>query len=404
MNQSKYLPFLLIYSLIVFCIEVDVSVPSFPDMMRYFATSEEYIQLTLSMNFLGICISGFFYGALADAYGRRRIMLIGNGIFLLGSIGCMIAESIDVLIIARFIQGLGSSAAGIVVYAIIADYYDKDKSASFIGIMNSVLTATMAGAPLVGSIINEAMGWRANFITIAILCLFNFIILWLFLPETLNKQTPFRLFKMVGTYHRIFSNNRYMLYSLASALLLGVYMVFVASASFLYIEELGLDVITYGLHQGVVLGAFSLFSAFTGKLNQRFGMNTCMCWGAISFVTGSVILVALGIYFPYSPVAITLCMCTNSIGAALCFGSLSALAMETIPDAKGAAAAGTMSIREIVSAVCVGIGSFVYNGKLLPLAVLILVCQLMSSAMMIYGIRAYHPHLRKTKPVMTSHL
>jgi DHA1 family bicyclomycin/chloramphenicol resistance-like MFS transporter len=404
MTKSKYLPSLLIFSLIVFCIEVDVSVPSFPDMMRYFATTEEYIQLTLSMNFLGICLSGFFYGALADAYGRRRIMLIGNLIFLLGSVGCMIAETIDVLIIARFIQGLGSSAAGIVVYAIIADYYDKDKSASFIGIMNSILTATMAGAPLLGSIINEALGWRANFIVIAILCFINFLVLWMFLPETLTTKTEFKLGKMISTYRRIFANNRYMMYTMASSLLLGVYMVFVASASFLYIEELGLDVITYGFHQGFVLGSFSMFSAFTGKLNKRFGMNTCMSWGAALFLTGSVVLVMLGFLYPQTPLAITLGMSANAIGAALCFGSLSALGMEAIPEVKGAAAAGMMSIREIVSAIVIGIGSFIYNGQLLPLALLILVCQLMSAALMFYSIRAFHPHLRRTEPVVTAHL
>ncbi|WP_410541815.1 MFS transporter [Wolbachia endosymbiont (group B) of Idaea biselata] len=68
------LPFLLILSLIAKFIEIDISVPSFPDIVRYFNVPEGTIQLTIAYNFLGICIGGLFFGPLSECYGRRRIM------------------------------------------------------------------------------------------------------------------------------------------------------------------------------------------------------------------------------------------------------------------------------------------------------------------------------------------
>jgi len=162
------LPFLLILSLIAKFIEIDISVPSFPDIVRYFNVSEGTIQLTIAYNFLGFCIGGLFFGPLSECYGRRRIMIIGNTLLLIGAVGCVFAPSVFSLLIFRFIQGIGASTS-VVVFAIVADSYQGDKAIKFIGIMNSVLTVVMAIAPVLGSFINEIVGWRGNYATVAIL-------------------------------------------------------------------------------------------------------------------------------------------------------------------------------------------------------------------------------------------
>nr|WP_237349961.1 MFS transporter [Wolbachia endosymbiont of Cylisticus convexus] len=177
------LPFLLILSLIAKFIEIDISIPSFPDIVRYFNVSEGTIQLTIAYNFLGFCIGGLFFGPLSECYGRRRIMIIGNTFLLIGAVGCVVAPSVFYLLISRFIQGIGVSTS-VVVFAIIADSYKGDKAVKFIGIMNSVLTVVMAIAPVLGSFINEIVGWRGNYASVAILCLISWVLLLFLLPET----------------------------------------------------------------------------------------------------------------------------------------------------------------------------------------------------------------------------
>src|SRR5437868_14748147 len=110
---------LLILSLISCCIEVDISVPSFPDMAHYFQVSYVSIQLTIAVNFAGFCLASLFYGPLSDCYGRRKIMLIGNFLLLIGAAACVFATSLNILLLARFIQGLGASCSAVLVFTMI---------------------------------------------------------------------------------------------------------------------------------------------------------------------------------------------------------------------------------------------------------------------------------------------
>mgnify|MGYP000280068224 CR=1 FL=1 len=104
-NKVAYtlLPYLLIISLITCCIEMDIVVPSFPAMAKYFATTEDKIQWTLGLNFLGFFVSTLFYGPLSESFGRRRVMVWGGVLFTLSGIGCALANSLPILILFRFL-------------------------------------------------------------------------------------------------------------------------------------------------------------------------------------------------------------------------------------------------------------------------------------------------------------
>ncbi|BEP31356.1 MAG: hypothetical protein WBIAU1_08340 [Wolbachia endosymbiont of Drosophila biauraria] len=119
-------------------------------------------------------------------------MIIGNTLLLIGAVGCVFAPSIFWLLISRFVQGIGVSTS-VVVFAIVADSYKGDEAVKFIGIMNSVLTVVMSIAPVLGSFINEIVGWRGNYATVAILCLISWVLLLLALSETKKNRDIFSL-------------------------------------------------------------------------------------------------------------------------------------------------------------------------------------------------------------------
>lgn len=99
-------------------------------------------------------------------------MIIGNAMLLIGAIGCVFAPSINWLLISRFAQGIGDIVS-VIVFAIIADSYQGNKAVKFIGIMNAILTVVMAIAAILGSFINEAVGWRGSYSTVAVMCLIS---------------------------------------------------------------------------------------------------------------------------------------------------------------------------------------------------------------------------------------
>lgn len=277
--RNRLLPILLVLSLIACCIEVDVSVPSFPDMCRYFGVSQGYIQLTIAYNFAGFCIAALFCGPLSECFGRRKVMIIGNGIMLIGAIGCVIAPAINVLLLVRFIQGLGASTSAVIAFAMIADNYQGKKSTALIGMMNAALTIMMATAPIAGTFINNLWGWRGNYAFVALVCFVSWLLLFWKLPETKNDLEKFNIKTIWQNYQKLLSSKPFTIASLIPSFLYSTYMCFIASSAFLYIETLNTTITAYALHQGFIIGCFAIVSIYSGKIIEYCGKRMCIIGG-----------------------------------------------------------------------------------------------------------------------------
>ncbi|MBD0391898.1 multidrug effflux MFS transporter [Wolbachia endosymbiont of Pentalonia nigronervosa] len=379
--------FILILSLIAEVIEIDISVPSFPDIMRYFNVSEGTVQLTIAYNFLGFCIGGLFFGPLSECYGRRKMMIIGNAMLLIGAIGCVFAPSINWLLVSRFVQGIGASTS-VVVFAIIADSYQGVKAMKFIGIMNATLTVVMAIAPILGSFINEAIGWRGNYATVAVICLISWILLLLTLPETKKDRAAFNVKKMAQDYSKLLSSSRFIMLSLIPSLFPSAYMSFITCGPFLYMETFGLPSKIYALHQGMIVGSFSLTSLFFGKILQKFGARWCVINGTMIITIGALLLMASSIATPYSPYSVTLSMIIFSTGAAICQAVVFNATMNAFPEIKGTASSAISGIRSFMMAVFIGSTSYIYNGQVISVSSLILFAVILELVFTIYLLRS----------------
>ncbi len=384
------LPFLLILSLIAKFIEIDISVPSFPDMVHYFNVSEGTIQLTIAYNFLGFCIGGLFFGPLSECYGRRRIMIIGNTLLLIGAVGCVFAPSIFWLLISRFVQGIGVSTS-VVVFAIVADSYKGDEAVKFIGIMNSVLTVVMAIAPVLGSFINEIVGWRGNYATVAILCLISWVLLLLALPETKKDRDIFSLKKMMKDYRKLLSSPRFVTLSLMSSLFSAAYMSFITCGPFLYMKTFGLSSTIYALHQGAIVGCFSLISLFAVKILQKLGAIKCVISGTSVGAIGSLLLVIFSIIVPHSFYLVTLSMIIFSIGCAIFQPVIFNASINVFPEIKGTASSAVSFIRAFIMAIFIGLTSYIYNGQTISVAVLVLSAIVLELVFTVYLLRLKDP-------------
>lgn len=158
---------IILLAFIAFYIETDIYTPSFPQMMNYFGTNEDIIQMLLSMNFLGLCLSCLFFGPASDAYGRKPILCSGLSLFMLGSIGCAITDSLNWMIIFRFLQGVGCGSITSAGITLFFDVYPSDKSSRLVSLCNGAIGGMMALAPMLGNWISLHMGWRMNFYLIA---------------------------------------------------------------------------------------------------------------------------------------------------------------------------------------------------------------------------------------------
>ncbi|MFI4955163.1 MAG: multidrug effflux MFS transporter [Gammaproteobacteria bacterium] len=372
-------PTLLIWALVIVvasgAIETDIFVPSFPAIKDYFNTSENLVQLVVGINFLGLCISSLVYGPLSDAYGRRTILLIGNVLFLLASIGCMQAETIETLLIWRFIQGLGTSVVFIVPGAIINDRFDKAKAMKTLGWFGAVITFAMAGAPIVGGFISSTWGWQANFMLITSLSAISFILVLVLIDESLpvEKRIALHYKKISHNYFKVLKSRASFWYMCIICCLFAGELIYITNLSLIFINHLHMDESIYSYYQGAILLTFALVSYFSGHFIFRFGMYFIRSLGFFLCILGGFSLLAVALLFPENPLLITITMCVYSTGFGLCCGILFGDFMQIFPEIKGVAAAFAAFARLLFISAMIFIAGILYDGTIVPVAWMIAV-------------------------------
>jgi len=370
LKTSPKLPLVavIIISLLGCCMEIDISIPSFPSIMAFFDASEAQVQNTLSLNFLAFCLSGLFYGPLSEAWGRRGLMLFGASCFLVGALGCAFSDSIHQLMFWRFIQGLGASSTAVLGFAMISDRYSGDIAANYIGKVNAYITIFMASAPILGSLIINYFTWRANFTAVALIALVSWAILIMQLPETKLEKKPLKLKNVLKDYWSILTHSEFLIYASMPNLLVTAYLTFVGSAAFYYINACNLSYFEYAAHQGLVVTCFSIMSFSAHKVVAKIGGTNAVKFGLYCCGISIALMSFFAFTFPFNPVLITSTMCLFAIGCAFPMSVTFAQSMEIIPTLKGACSSFIMSSRLFISSIAIALTGVYFDGSMRPVA------------------------------------
>ena len=280
-KDTKYL-ILITIIFIAACVETDIYLPAFPDMMIFFHTSEKAIQSLLTWNFFGICISGPFYGPISDSFGRRKPLLAALTFFFIGSVITIFANSFESMLIGRLLQGLGSGGCFTLGTAIIFDAFQKEKAVTAISQLNTIIPLIMAMAPMAGGYLNLAYGFRSNFIAIGIFVLISLFMSMLYFDESLpkEKRQEFKLKKIFLDFKLALTNLALWQVITIISLLFGAYMAFVSATAVLFVVEMGVSRSAFPLFQAAILGAYVLASISCSKAVAKFGLKTVKKTGA----------------------------------------------------------------------------------------------------------------------------
>lgn len=374
MKLGKYFPFLLIFSAVSAAIEIDLSLPSFPDIARAFSVSEEVVEGTISLNFLGFCFSSLFYGPLSDRFGRRPILLFGTILFLIGSLCCSLAPTIEMVLLSRFIQGLGAAGSFVVVFTMISDAYKDNEATHWIGMLNAILTATMALAPILGGYLNMYFGWSSCYTFVALITTIQLLLLFIYLPETRQGQ-PVRAKDVIKDYAQLLTSFRFIQSSFIPTLLAGGYMAFVTVIPFLYRNQLGMPLSQFSWHQAAIIGSFSLMSYYANRIAGYFGDVRSALMGSLISVFATTALFVLSCLENIPSVFfITPLMCLFAGACAIPFAIIFSASLSVVPEKNGPASSLLMSIRTLLCALTVQFAGNMYNGTLFSTAAIVAVC------------------------------
>lgn len=273
---------------------VDMYLPSFPALERYFLAEPSQVQLTLSTFFLGLAIGQSIYGPVSDRFGRRPPIIFGALIYVAASIGCALAPSIQGLIAFRFLQALGGCVGMVISRSIVRDLFDERGAAKMFATLMAIMGVAPILAPLLGGQLLIYMSWQAMFWILAAFGCFILFSVYFGLPETLpeDKRRSLHPGSVIRTYIRILSDRYFMGHSLSQSLTFAGMFAYITGSPFVLITLYGVP----AEHYGFVFGANAIGFIGVAQINVRllarytpgvlllFGLSAAAFFGTFVFL------------------------------------------------------------------------------------------------------------------------
>lgn len=368
-SKTKQLIVLLIANLATVS-ATDIYLPSLPQLTIFFNASENLVQLTLPMYLLGSLFAAPLLGTLSDHFERKSVLLIGMLIFILGSTLCMYSVNLPMLIVSRFVQGMGAIVTPVVGWALLQDLYPSDKSAKVVAWMGSIISIGPLVAPALGGVIDTHLGWQATFLFSLILGLISFmsLVITSFESKSSRHQNVISIVSTLSTYLTILKHKRFLSYNALFAILICGEWGYFTIAPFYFESVLKLSSYVCGLFISSIASAYIIGSLISPTLINKTSLDQVLSMGAWSSVLGAMVLLIVYLIAPMQPILISIGVAFYFIGIAFIWGPATSRALQQFNHTRGAASAVRSIILVFAASIGGFIGSFLDDMSLLPLA------------------------------------
>lgn len=276
---------------------IDMYLPAMPLIGEDLGTSIQAMQGTIVAYFIAFGLAQLVYGPWADRSGRKPPLYAGIAVFLVGSVICTVAPTVEWLLLGRAVQGLGGAALMVVPRAIIRDMYTGPQATRLMAAVMMVISVSPMLAPLVGSGLMAVTGWRAIFGALVVAALVSLTILALFQPETLapKDRQPLNWRAMRRGAGVLVTDPLFMGLTFLGGFGMASFFVFIASASFVYTGAFGLSPTGFSIAFAINAIGFFAASQVAGPLGMRHGAAKVMAWASAGFALVTAALFALAL-------------------------------------------------------------------------------------------------------------
>jgi DHA1 family bicyclomycin/chloramphenicol resistance-like MFS transporter len=275
---------------------IDLYLPAFAQIAEDLHTTSARVSLSVSSYFIGLAAGQILYGPLLDRFGRKKPLYVGLSVYLVATLLCTQARSVEMLVAVRFLQALGGCVAWVGAMAMVRDFFPVEQSARVFSLLVLILGVSPLLAPTVGGFIADALGWQAVFIALMIIVLLIFIATIFYLPEG-HKPDPGISLKprpILTSFWTIIKTPQFYTYAGAGAFAFATLFIYVAGSPIIFMDKFHVTPKVYGglfalLSVGFIGGSqVNIFLTRKYKSQTLFRIAlTCQAVISVIFVIGA---------------------------------------------------------------------------------------------------------------------
>lgn len=336
-NNGNQMQIVLLVLLVLFSpLAIDIYLPALPQMAESFSVKHALIQDTITWFLFAMGLGQLFAGPLADKLGRRTVALGGVSIYALSALLAWGAQTIEWMLLARLLQGLGACATSVAAFATVRDIFGPNKSGKVISYLNGAICSIPALAPILGSWLTQEFGWRTNFSFMVLFGVLVYLVLAVAMKETNPKSSCEPVFR-ASRYMAVLNTPSFLFHACLCMFSMAVILAYVTSDPVVLIEGLGLSMNDFTLWFGInaVVNIAACLSA--PKFMDKYGTYNALVAGILILGLGGMLMLFLAQY--QTPLAFMLPIFLSSVSFAFILGGAAGKALAPFGDKAGTAAA-----------------------------------------------------------------
>ncbi len=349
----------------------DMYLPAFSAIATGLGTTVHEIGYSLSSYFLGISLGQLLHGPLVDRFGRKKPLLVFLTLYIVASLACSWATSVEGLVVFRFLQALAASCGMVVSRAVVRDLFPPEKTAKVFSMLILVMGVAPIIAPTIGGYVVAAWSWQAVFWVLAGIGTAVLIMVSAVLPESKgpDRSVSLRPLPVLKNFAAVFSMPLFKPFALALAMNTGGLFGYISGASYVFMELLGLSERQFGWVFG--LNAIGFISGSqVNRLFLRFAKTHEVAFRAnlVQLALGAALIFVVWENWVTLPIMISL-----TVAYTFCLGLVgpNVMALTLAPFTKnvGVASATLGSLQMGAGALAAALISFFSHGSALPMVV-----------------------------------
>lgn len=325
---------LVLYELAIYLAN-DAYLPALPDLQISFQASQDQIQDTLMVWFIGSATMQLFLGPISDRFGRRPVLIIACALFILASSACALTAHYGLFLVARFIQGVCVCSLAVAGYAAIHEQYNSKTAIQIIAIMSSITILAPAMGPLLGALIIMVFDWRWIFWLLTFMATLAGIGLVLYMPETRKQSAPIHVKRILLDYWKIATNLQSFIHTFTLGLALMGFVAWIVESAFIIQQTYGRSELEYGIIQLLVFGMI-IFGANSARILIRvWTPKSLIHMGCFFMALAALCMLVMNQWIVESLYASVLFMMVMAFFSAIAFGALNRGAIDAATEPMG---------------------------------------------------------------------